>query len=104
MNVYEAKSRLSALLVRVEAGEEIVIARNGRPVARLVPMRQHRSARVPGGWTGRVWMATDSIIRVDSTARWSMSCIGGSGRTPASPLRDRKAAARHQCSAVVAGR
>ncbi len=59
MNVYEAKSRLSALLVRVEAGEEIVIARNGRPVARLVPMRQHRSARVPGGWTGRVWMATD---------------------------------------------
>lgn len=59
VNVYEAKSRLSALLVRVEAGEEIVIARNGRPVARLVPMRERRSARVPGAWKGQVWMAPD---------------------------------------------
>ncbi len=36
VNVHEAKTNLSRLLVRVEAGEEIVIARNGKPVARLV--------------------------------------------------------------------
>lgn len=35
-NVHEAKTHLSRLLARVEAGEEVVIARNGRPVARLV--------------------------------------------------------------------
>ena len=36
VNVHQAKTHLSRLLVRVEAGEEIVIARNGKPVARLV--------------------------------------------------------------------
>ena len=37
VNVYEAKTRLSRLLAQVEAGAEIVIARRGRPIARLVP-------------------------------------------------------------------
>lgn len=37
INVHEAKTHLSKLLARVEAGEEITIARAGRPVARLVP-------------------------------------------------------------------
>lgn len=38
-NVHEAKTRLSELLARVEAGEEVVIARAGEPVARLLPYR-----------------------------------------------------------------
>ena len=38
MNVQEAKTRLSELLARVERGEEIVVARAGKPVARLVPV------------------------------------------------------------------
>jgi len=38
VNVDEAKTRLSALLALVEAGEEVIIARNGRPVARLAPL------------------------------------------------------------------
>ena len=59
VNVYEAKTHLSRLLERVEAGEEIVIARNGRPVARLVPTQRERSPREPGGWEGRVWIADD---------------------------------------------
>jgi prevent-host-death family protein len=59
VNVYEAKTHLSRLLERVEAGEEIVIARNGRPVARLVPPQRERSPREPGGWEGRVWIADD---------------------------------------------
>ncbi|GAA3080752.1 type II toxin-antitoxin system Phd/YefM family antitoxin [Pseudonocardia yunnanensis] len=59
VNVYEAKTHLSRLLERVEAGEEIVIARNGRPVARLVPARRQRSPRVPGAWKGQGWIADD---------------------------------------------
>ncbi|WP_219419135.1 type II toxin-antitoxin system Phd/YefM family antitoxin [Pseudonocardia nigra] len=59
VNVYEAKTHLSRLLERVEAGEEIVIARNGRPVARLVPTQRQGSPRVPGAWKGKVWIADD---------------------------------------------
>ncbi len=40
VNVHEAKTHLSRLLRRVQAGEEIVIARGGKPVARLVPVRE----------------------------------------------------------------
>src|SRR5205823_7306464 len=42
VNVHEAKTRLSKLLKKVEAGEEIVIARAGKPVARLVPAAKTR--------------------------------------------------------------
>jgi prevent-host-death family protein len=49
VNVYEAKTQLSRLLERVEGGEEVVIARAGKPVAKLVPLRQ-RPRRVPGLW------------------------------------------------------
>lgn len=59
VNVYEAKSKLSTLLSRVEAGEEVIIARHGRPVARLVAVTDRPSRRAPGGWEGRVWMADD---------------------------------------------
>ncbi len=47
LNVYEAKTRLSELLDRVLAGEEIIIARNGKPIARLVPVEELRR-RAPG--------------------------------------------------------
>jgi prevent-host-death family protein len=57
VNVYEAKTQLSKLLERVEAGEEIVIARNGRPVARLVPTQRAAGGerRRLGGLEGRVY-------------------------------------------------
>ncbi len=57
INVHEAKTRFSELLRRVEQGEEIVIARDGRPVARLVAMPQQ--ARTPGRWRGQVTIAED---------------------------------------------
>ncbi|NTV94381.1 MAG: type II toxin-antitoxin system Phd/YefM family antitoxin [Thiobacillus sp.] len=45
VQIAEAKAHLSALVERVEAGEEIVIARRGKPVARLIPEPRHnRSA------------------------------------------------------------
>lgn len=59
VNVYEAKTQLSKLLEQVEAGDEIVIARNGRPIARLIPLQRSRPHRVPGGWEGKVWIAPD---------------------------------------------
>jgi len=40
VGTFEAKNRLSALLDRVEAGEEVTITRNGKPVARLVPVQE----------------------------------------------------------------
>jgi prevent-host-death family protein len=59
VNIHEAKTHLSRLLERVEAGEEIVISRAGRPVARLVSYRGLASHRRPGAWRGRVRIAPD---------------------------------------------
>jgi prevent-host-death family protein len=59
VNIHEAKTHLSRLVERVEAGEEIVIARGGRPVARLVPLRQRTEARPLGLRRGKIWMAPD---------------------------------------------
>ena len=42
VNVHEAKTHLSRLLAQVEAGEEVIIARNGTPVARMVPAHETR--------------------------------------------------------------
>ena len=54
INIYEAKTRLSELVDRAESGEEIVIAKAGHPVARLVPLRAVREGRTPGRWRGRI--------------------------------------------------
>ena len=59
VNVYDAKTNLSKLLSRVERGEEIVLARSGRPVARLVAFRPRRAPRVPGRLAGRLEVAAD---------------------------------------------
>ncbi len=58
--MHEAKTKLSQLVERAQAGEEIVIARNGKPVARLVPVVASNSfASARGAWRGRVHMAED---------------------------------------------
>jgi len=59
VNVHDAKTNLSKLLARVEAGEEIVIARAGKPVARLVPVAPEKACRVPGEDEGKGWIAED---------------------------------------------
>ena len=59
INVHEAKTHLSRLLERVEAGEEITLARAGRPVARLVPYRARHDPRKPGIWKGQVVIGAD---------------------------------------------
>lgn len=59
VNIYDAKTQLSQLVDRAAAGEEIVIAKAGRPTARLVPLRAVHERRVPGNWAGRVVIAPD---------------------------------------------
>lgn len=58
-NMHEAKTHLSRLAERAAKGEEIVIARNGHPLARLVPIEQARARRRLGWWRGQVWMSED---------------------------------------------
>lgn len=53
-NMHQAKTHLSRLVELVEAGEEVVIARAGRPVVRLVPYRTRVQERKPGLWKGQV--------------------------------------------------
>lgn len=59
VNMHEAKTQLSRLVQRVEAGEEIVVGRAGRPVAKLVPYRQPSEPRRLGGWEGRIVIHDD---------------------------------------------
>lgn len=59
VNVHEAKTHLSRLLRRVAAGEEVVIAKSGRPVARLVPVGAQPRERTLGTERGRIVIADD---------------------------------------------
>jgi prevent-host-death family protein len=61
VNMHEAKTHLSRLVEEVEAGEEIVIARNGKPAARLVKVEEERprKRRGYGAGRGKVWYAPD---------------------------------------------
>jgi len=59
VNIHEAKTNLSKLLARVSAGEEVVIARAGKPIARIVPFRERPMRRTPGGAKGKVAISPD---------------------------------------------
>lgn len=59
VNVHEAKTQLSRLLERVSQGEEVVIARHGKPVARLVAVSERPERRVPGSARGRIVVSED---------------------------------------------
>jgi prevent-host-death family protein len=59
VNIHEAKTHLSRLVDRAAAGEEIVIARAGRPVARLVPIGRSGTPRRLGVWRGRLRIGAD---------------------------------------------
>jgi len=58
-NISEAKAQLSALIARVEAGEEIVIGKAGKPVAKLVPFERPKQPRRPGALRGKIRIAPD---------------------------------------------
>jgi prevent-host-death family protein len=58
VNMHEAKTTLSQLVEQVEKGEEVILARAGKPVARVVAIRAG-SRRTLGMWRGRVRMSDD---------------------------------------------
>lgn len=57
VNIFEAKSSLSSLVARAVAGEEIVIAKHGKPMVKLVPVSS--GGRTPGSAKGKVRIARD---------------------------------------------
>jgi len=59
VNVHDAKTHLSKLLERVEKGEEVILARAGKPVAKLVPIVPARRPLRPGLMKGRMRIAAD---------------------------------------------
>ena len=58
-NVAEAKARFSELVQKAVSGEEVVIAKDNRPLLRLVPLVVPGGRRKPGSAKGRIWMAPD---------------------------------------------
>jgi prevent-host-death family protein len=65
VNIHEAKTHLSRLLLKVASGEEIIIARDGTPVARLVPYEETPKKRILGRDAGKVWISPDFDDEVD---------------------------------------
>lgn len=59
VNIYDAKTHLSDLVDRAAGGEEIIIAKAGQPMARLVPLRAVHERRAPGRWAGQMTIAPD---------------------------------------------
>lgn len=58
-NIHEAKTHLSRLVEKAAAGEEIIIGKSGRPMAKLVAYVQNKSPRKPGSLKGKIWMSDD---------------------------------------------
>ena len=75
VNVHEAKTQLSRLLARVAGGEEIVIARAGKPVARLLPVQGKGTRRTPGSLRGRIKVSErfDEPLPADELSAWEDS-------------------------------
>jgi len=67
INVYEAKTQLSRLLREVAAGEDVVIAKDGKPLARLVPYQEGGEKRELGFARGRVILAPDFDARLPNS-------------------------------------
>jgi len=65
VNIHEAKTHISRLLAQVEAGEEVTIARNGEPVAKLVAIEKSSNKRVLGQYRGEIIIADDFDDPVD---------------------------------------
>ena len=68
VNVHEAKTHFSRLLERVALGEEVIIAKAGKPVARLIAYRGPAHPRTPGSMAGQIWIEPDFDVLPDDMA------------------------------------
>jgi prevent-host-death family protein len=87
-SLYEAKTHLSELVERAATGEEIIIAKNGVPMAMLVALPKKSPKRKPGGWEGKVWIADDfdAPLPKDVTRLFEEAPIEPSSRHPRRPV------------------
>ena len=85
VNIHEAKTHLSRLIERVEAGEEIIIAKAGRPAARLVPIEGARKPVKIGGLKARTPVPDDFNTMLEKEIEGLFS-----GASAAGPARKRK--------------
>jgi prevent-host-death family protein len=58
-NISQAKAELSALIERVLNGEEVIVTKAGKPVAKLIPYKGPVRPRTPGSMAGEIWIAPD---------------------------------------------
>lgn len=58
-NISEAKAELSALIEEVQKGNEVILAKAGRPVAKIVPYHGAKQRRTPGALKGKITIAAD---------------------------------------------
>ena len=61
VNTHEAKTRLSELIRMVEAGDEVIVARNGTAVAKLIAWPERRPPRTFGAWRGQIRYVDDIV-------------------------------------------
>lgn len=59
VNIHDAKTSLSKLLLHVKEGREVIIAKSGKPVARLIPYSESDAKRLPGSAKGMVTLSDD---------------------------------------------
>jgi prevent-host-death family protein len=59
INIHAAKTHLSSLVEEAAAGEEIVIAKAGKPVARIVALEKPDARKTFGMWKGKIWVSDD---------------------------------------------
>lgn len=59
INIYEAKTNLSKLIDKAMNGEEIIIAKAGKPKVKLVPVYTEKPLRKPGALKGKIWISPD---------------------------------------------
>ena len=59
VNIHEAKTHFSKILDRVMNGEEVIIAKAGKPVARLLPITDRPLRRIPGSAADKIWISPD---------------------------------------------
>ena len=88
VGAFEAKTHLSTLLDRVADGEEVIITRHGKPVAKLVPTSTVQQSRVPGLMKGKLTILAEDDEHLAQTLEDSHtgSSIDGRGRpSPADP-------------------
>jgi prevent-host-death family protein len=58
-NISEAKAELSALIAMVQKGDEVILSKSGKPVAKIIPYSGASQNRIPGSMEGEIWIAPD---------------------------------------------